>query len=394
MTQQMELHTAKVADNNGGAGSRTTTLSIGAITSFLSCRRKFWFRYIEHLEPLQRARPLGMGSAVHKGIELLLDGKPPDEVEKGVLDAYSDEDLATDQYAPFDRLTAVEILRAFTQNVDYRRWDVKGTEQYFNISLGHGDRVHSLWDGVIAFGGKLFILENKIVADNGPDYQHRLLWDTQAGYYLLAAKEEGLEEKYGMPVAGILYNLVRKPSIKPYKATPVEQRKYTQPKFAKHEPCKGKGCGDCGKNNCNNPPDTPDGKMLVEPPRLYANMNERDERPVEFAARVADWYRAQMDNIRNGIAPPDSSPFVQHFVYRNAAQLEAIRVKFLQLCSDLRKAKREGAWYENPNACSIMPCPFASICLEMTPEAVAGNFTKRDTAINDETTRKENALPF
>ena len=393
MTQQMELHTAKVADNAGGAGSRTTTLSIGAITSFLQCRRKFWFRYIEKLEPMQRARPLGMGSACHKGIELLLSGKPMAEVESAISDSYSEEDLATDPYAPFDRMTAIEILRAFVRAVDYKAWVVREVEQYFNISLGHGERIHSLRDGLIEFNRKLFILENKFVADNGPDYQHRLLWDDQAGYYLLAAKEEGLEEKYGMPVAGILYNLVRKPGIKPYKATPVEMRKYTQPKFAKHEACKGKGCVDCGRNNCNNPPDTPDGKMMTEAPRLYANMNERDERPDEFAVRVADWYRAQADNIASGVQSPDTSPFVQHFVYRTDAQLAEIKKRFTQLCSDLRKATREGAWYPNAQACSILPCAFASVCIEDTPEARAGNFVKAaEEKADDESARKE--LPF
>lgn len=100
---------------------------------------------------------------------------------------------------------------------------------------------------------KLYAVEHKTSGEDiglGSTYWKRLTLDSQISNYYVGARALGYEP------SGMLYDVIRKPTLQPYEATPLESRKYTLP--TKKEPI----------------------------PRLYANQRERDETPLEYKERL------------------------------------------------------------------------------------------------------------
>lgn len=310
----------------GGRGGKTTRLSVSAMRDFLSCRRKFWFRYIEGLAPSIREAPLSFGSAGHAGLAALFAGKrapigPKTEVEKAIFSEYTPDEIELSGVAP---KVALESVNAFGIYVDWPAWKVTDTEMYFEIKIDRGRYLHGYFDGFTTQNGELCLLENKFVSSIDESYLNHLLWDDQAGYYILAAR------MLGKSVAGILYNLIQKPSIRQFKATPEDQRKYTK-----------------------------EGK-------LYANQRDKDENNEDYIARVRNWYQENKDTF-----------CFRQLVMRNNQQLEALEKRFKLIVSDLRSCQKENAYYPNGDACAFRGCPYSSLCLEDVPEIRQVNFINR-----------------
>ena len=99
---------------------------------------------------------------------------------------------------------------------------------------------------------------------------------------------------------------------------------------------------------------------------LKANCREFDETNEEYCERVADWYAEE--------------PRVHvQLVRRNPEQLDLQAKQTQDVNREIDAATHLDRFYPNPVACSIMPCPFAAICLESTPDAIEGLYTvKKD----------------
>lgn len=316
---------------------RTSQVSASAMRCFKACRRRYFFQYVERLKLLITPKPLSFGGAVHKGVENLLNGRSLDDMKKAIIDSYSDEDLNDDIIAPDMALIAV---LAFDKYVDWRSWKILDVEKRFEVSMGYAKHLIGFLDTLVEIDGLNYIVEHKTITERTltERYLNHLLFDDQAGLYIVAAN------KMGYNVRGALYNIMLKPDMKPYKATPFDRRKYKK-----------------------------DGT-------LYANLRERDETNEDYLVRVKEWYDSP-------------TRFVQHIVYRTEPQLEAIARNFDMVLKDMRSCEKDGTFYANGNACSILPCSFESICIEDTPEARSVNFTNEEQRAFD-VEQKERAASF
>jgi hypothetical protein len=298
-------------------------LSATRISTFLACRRKFWFQYVENLRPVRRDRVLSLGSAVHAGIEAILRAGSgchltPTEIGAAIIRTYKPDEV---QQAGTDPQVALECCLAFDRAVNWRAWSIREVETEWSVKIGRGRILRGRFDGIIEHNGGLYILEHKTV--DGAVSERRLnhlLWDTQASLYVLAARE------LGHKVAGVMYSFIPKPTIDRAMATPIEKRKY-------------KANGE-----------------------LYASQRLTDETEAEYVQRVSVWYSENANLFR------------QHLVTRNDSQIRATRKLIEQMSLEMRTAKRVGLYYPNPQACSVLSCPFSSVCLEDTPELRETNF--------------------
>lgn len=93
---------------------------------------------------------------------------------------------------------------------DDNKRDWIGAEYSFDVNLG-GYRLRGRVDGLLMIHGKLWILETKTTGDalDGEHKKDLLSFDFQNLFYALC-----VEEARGEPVAGILYNLIKKPKHK------------------------------------------------------------------------------------------------------------------------------------------------------------------------------------
>lgn len=141
----------------------------------------------------------------------------------------------------------------------------------------------------------------------GGAYWKRLTLDTQVSQYLGA----------GEGVDGMLYDVIRKPGLRPYKATPPDERKYTK----------------AGT--------------------IYASQRENDETPSEYEARLVE-----------DIAANPNKYYQRGVVVRLEHEtIEAARDTWL-VAGSIRESVRLNAWPRNPGACDSYgrTCDYWQVC--------------------------------
>ena len=153
-------------------------LSISRIKTFKSCRRMFQLKYVENLEPIQKAEALETGSNYHSLLE---------ELNKtGNFESdYSKESAMATAYKKYI----------------YPHFKVTEAEKYVEYDLGNGDTLIGYVDGVTDNG---YIVEHKTTGmDITEQYEYNLLWDEQILAYMLMT---GMRKVY--------YTVCRKPTIR------------------------------------------------------------------------------------------------------------------------------------------------------------------------------------
>ena len=298
-----------------------------------SCMRKHQYRYDMGLIPDNDATALRIGSAIHYGIEQWCKGVDPEKVIADVFDKYAVKPISmNDDAFDIEKVTVQCLLSGYMWYYSNDEIEHIEVEKSFSLPLinpetGASSRTFTLdgkRDGVIRMNGRLFVKEIKTTSDDindGSNYWLRLRCDQQISLYILAARLEGLEPE------AVLYDVIRKPSIRQCKATPVDKRKYT-------------------KEN-----------------KLYANQREFDETPEEFKARL--W---------EDITERPEFYFQRREIPRLHDDLEAFKYEAWQIADMLRK----GYNFRNVSRSTCDFCEFKSICLQsitVNPAAPPAGFT-------------------
>lgn len=135
-------------------------------------------KYVENLEPIQKAEALETGSNYHSLLE---------ELNKtGTLDGEMTKELA--------------MAKAYEKYI-YPHFKVVEAEKYVEYDLGDGDTLIGFVDGVTDNG---YIVEHKTTGmDITEQYEYNLLWDEQILAYMLMT---GMRKVY--------YTVCRKPTIR------------------------------------------------------------------------------------------------------------------------------------------------------------------------------------
>ena len=156
-------------------------VSISQIRQFKSCRRAYYFKYVEGLEPVEKAEPLEIGSNYHQILEWLYEDGNLDGVEED----YSKE---------------LAMVVAYWKYI-YPKFKVKAVEEWFEFPLNKNDMLIGKVDGIAEDG---YIVEHKTTSSEiNPQYEYNLQWDEQILAYMLA---------YG--VNKMYYTVCRKPTIR------------------------------------------------------------------------------------------------------------------------------------------------------------------------------------
>ncbi|HQL54111.1 MAG TPA: PD-(D/E)XK nuclease family protein [Phycisphaerae bacterium] len=290
------------------------TLTHSRCACFRACPRKHYLRYELGLQPEESSLALRIGSAHHAALEAVDKGQDPAAaIEAAVSD-------------PYDLALVAAMHEAHRRRYTDAQLEVVATEMEFNLSLrnpktgaptpvwrfcGKIDRIVRLPDGRVA------LMEYKTTSQDfapGANYWLKLHLDQQLSLYVIAARQ------MGYPVETVLYDVTRRPALRPLKATPEESRKYTK-----------------------------DG-------RLYANQRDQDETPEEFAGRVAADIAERPDHY-----------FARIEIARLDQDLDDCAAELWQQQLAIREAQRTRRWYRNPSACfgpnGNGGCEYLPICL-------------------------------
>lgn len=105
---------------------------------------------------------------------------------------------------------------------------------------------------------------------------------------------------------------------------------------------------------------------VIKKPTIRIKQNETME---DYLKRCVEWYE---DDTEHKVA---TFPVV-----RSKDELIEKQAELVDMFKEIKKCKR---FYRNPSHCSIMGCPYASVCLSYTPEAGAVDFVKKEK-VNEE----------
>lgn len=161
----------------------------------------------------------------------------------------------------------------------------------------------------------LLVEEHKTTAEDitpGEPYWARLTLDPQLSMYIKGAKALGHD------VDGVLYDVLRKPGLRPLEATPIESRRYTK---------------DTGA--------------------LYKNQRAEDETPEAYGERVAE-----------AIKEDPNKYYQRAIIVRLQHEMEEADRDVWQTAGNIRDARRLNLWPRNPDSCKPWgrTCDYFSAC--------------------------------
>lgn len=192
---------------------------------FKTCRKKHLFSYEYGIRSVLDGKALRMGSAGHAGLEAL--GKTDDlaVAAEAVRSYYASCPPQFDAYEwEIECETVLRLICGYEWRWADQKFKYVACEQSFELPLtnpatGAASKTFALGgkiDGIVELeDGRLAVLECKFLGDDiGRDSElwRRMRIDSQISLYVVAAR------RLGFAVDCVMYNVVRKPTIKP---TPV-----------------------------------------------------------------------------------------------------------------------------------------------------------------------------
>lgn len=288
-------------------------LTTSELRTYQRCREEHRWRYVRRMVPTAPpSTALGLGTAIHAGLEVWW--RTGSETPHLMLEAYARSARAV-ELDPYETVRGEVMLSRY--HLQWR-WEqsayiVRGVEEAFARPRTWGE-----------FGGKLdalvetsviprqlLVVEHKTTSDEvtpGSDYWRKLSVDNQLANYLIASGADG-----------VLWDAIRKPSLRPGRATPVEQRRRRK-----------------------------DGA-------LYAGQREEDEPLDDWRRRLEEAYDAE-----------PGTWFGRQLIRRTSAELVTAGRHLDELASDALRsyAAPEVSQPRNQEACTRYgrPCDYQALC--------------------------------
>lgn len=308
---------------------RLPLLSNSSLTMFRRCPREYFFSYVLRRRSATKAEALRFGTFFHLGLNAWwrADGGPVDKL-RAAFGAMHEKANEPGEDDPFELVKAEELMIGYTARWGGEPLKTLHVELQFRLPIDthydHGGAIDAIAQdkSEVARGEpSVHNIEHKTtsqdIAPGAPYWRHVRSLDSQVSTYMKAARELGFSPK------DTIYDVIRKPSILPLKATPIESRKYTKP-------------------------------TAKEPrPRLYANMREEDETPEEYRVRLS------VD-----IASNPERYYQRQNIVRLEVEDENHEADVLQTAEMIRFAEQRSAFPRTVSACERYGrlCDYHPVC--------------------------------
>jgi hypothetical protein len=305
---------------------------------FRNCRKAVDWRYLQQLVPLQRDRNLHFGSLIHECLQSWHSRRDLAEVldliDRRCINRTQDEDQRRDWHL------AAAMMKGYAARYPAEEFEVIALEKAFegpivNPATGAASRSFVLAgkvDGIIRNGGEYFILEHKTASQVDADYLEKLWTDFQITIYA-----HYIEQTMGIPITGILYNVLVKAKLQQSKGETEEEFQARRAELL----AKSKT-----------------GKTTAK-----RRMPESDE---EFQQRLTEKYA-------------DPEMFHREMLYLSRDRFDILRSELWELTQAFLDARRRGVFYQNTAFCFNYqrPCPYFALCRSNGNPNVIENFYQR-----------------
>jgi RecB family exonuclease len=323
--------------------------------TFRTCPRRHYFMYEQGLRRDRDATALRIGGIVHKALERLWNDRASDplgDALKEVYDNYATYPLwvtteESQREWEYERETVSALVSGYWERWRKEMPESVGIEHAFdapirNPETGASSRTFRLAGKIDALarlaGGRLAVVEHKTTGEDisaESDYWRRLRIDPQISGYVLGARERGFD------VQTVLYDVLRKPSIRPEQVTMVDkdgfkivvdaagERVYLTNKSGEKTKPRESGDPEKGYTLCKRP---------MTPEEWWQKLS------ADIAARP-DFY------------------FQRREIARMDSDMQDYAAELWQTAELVREAKTKERWVRNTSAClSMSRCEFLDIC--------------------------------
>lgn len=300
-------------------------LTSSEMRAFRACARQHHYAYNLLVRPVETAEALRFGTLIHAGLEAYRCACDPDERLTAALRALAEGGAADE----LELVKAEELLLGYDARWGDDAVEILAAEQTFaadlrNPATGATSRTYRLGGKVDAIGRVaedhptrqpgVYLIETKTTSEDigvGSPYWTRLRLDTQVSVYFEGARALGYD------VVGCIYDVIRKPGIRPLKATP------------------------------------PDAVKLKKDGTPYANVRLTDETPDEYRAR-----------LRADIAEHPDRYYQRGDVVRLEHEVVEAAYDTWQTARLIREATVTDRHVRNSDACLRWgrPCQFFPVC--------------------------------
>jgi len=311
---------------------------------FRNCRKAVELRYLQHLVPLERDRNLHFGSIIHECLQAWHERRDIEEVT-ALIDRLCAQRLQ-DENQRRDWHLAAGMMKAYATRYATDDFEIVALEKNFegpiiNPATGAASRSFVLSgkvDGIVRIGGEHFILEHKTAGQLDGDYLEKLWTDFQITIYAYY-----IEQTMGIPIAGILYNVLVKAKLQQGKGETEDEYEARRAELL----AKSKT-----------------GKTTAK-----RKLPESDE---DFQQRLAEKYA-------------DPVLFHREMLYLSRDRFEILRSELWELTQAFLDARRRGVFYQNTAFCFNYqrPCAYFPLCRSNGNPNVIENFYQR-VAPNEE----------
>lgn len=357
---------------------RTTTNS--EAEAYRACTRRWKHAYIDLRRSIKIAAPLAFGHLVHAALEAWWGFSIENRFTRsgdlarlerslGALQGAWEQIAERTELDEFGYAVARELVGAYHLRwlPELDEWEVLAVEHQFSTRLPDplaGLRPLALFQtggptpaGFLTVSGKYdavlrrradgldVLLEHKTSGGDlsaGGVYWERLRLDSQPATYLDTWNADHPER----PATAVVYDVLARPKLRPYQATPEERRRMT-----KGAPCKlcARRKGKTPRSDCQ----VCAGSGWEIPPALYANQRAEAETLDEFT-----------DRVRATIAENPDKYFGRAEVTRRPEELIEARAELAMTRRGMKDAVRINVFPRDHRSCFTgnQVCPYFPVC--------------------------------
>jgi hypothetical protein len=311
---------------------------------FRNCRKAVDWRYLQQLVPLERDRNLHFGSIIHECLQTWHQRRDIEEVL--ALIGRLCPNRLQDENQRRDWHLATAMMRGYAARYPAEEFEILALEKTFegpiiNPATGAASRSFVLAgkvDGIVRIGGDHFILEHKTAGQVDGDYLEKLWTDFQITIYAYY-----IEQTMGIPITGILYNVLVKAKLQQGKGETEEEYQARRAELL----AKSKT-----------------GKTTAK-----RRLPESDD---EFQQRLEEKYA-------------DAEMFHREMLYLSRDRFDILRAELWELTQAFLDARRREVFYQNTAFCFNYqrPCAYFALCRSNGNPNVIENFYQR-VAPNEE----------
>lgn len=308
-------------------------LTHSRMASARMCLRHHWYRYELGIVKDSEAEYYKFGKAFHAGLECWHKTQNPGEALAAALKVPVSND--------YDHEILTSLIAAYTRLTEPIQFD--RAEMQFEIPIINPDTKHPARnfalsgkiDGLfIDDAGRNLIIEHKTTSEDispDSDYWLRLRVDPQISLYTLAARRMGID------ICGVLYNVVRKPSIRPKQIPETDENDV--------KICVDDVTGERVKNK--------DGKSWKQSACEGCHLVTRDETPEEFGNRLL----ADINDRPDFYFARREIPILDDHLAEFESEVWQQQIR-------LRQCQLSGLWFRSISKFTCGNCQYAPLCLQ------------------------------